>query len=226
MTAEQLAFTLPVREARGREDFFVSPANAEALAVMESWPTWPNGKLVLVGPAGSGKTHLAHVWAGMTDAAVVGARDVREDDIPGLTEHPSVVVEDADRERVSEAALFHLHNALAERNRPLLLTARKPPRDWGVSLPDLLSRMSASAVARLSAPDDDLLRAVILKQFADRQVIVSASLIDWLVARIPRSFASAKNAVEALDTVSLSTKRPVNIALARTLLDKLGDEGA
>lgn len=149
--AEQLPLNLPARTALGRGDFFVTEANALALAEIDGWRSWPAGKLVLVGPAGAGKTHLAHVWAKESGARILPASRLAEADIPALGEGP-VVVEDADRiagDRPAEEALFHLHNlALAER-QPLLITASLPPSRWPLSLPDLASRMQGSPVARL-----------------------------------------------------------------------------
>ncbi|MEM9342290.1 MAG: chromosomal replication initiator DnaA [Pseudomonadota bacterium] len=217
----QLTFDLPVREARGREDFFVAPSNATAVAALEAWQEWPLGKMVLTGPKGSGKTHLAHVWVQMTGGVLTAADAVTTEAVPALAKAGHVVAEDADRGELDERALFHLHNALAEASGALLLTARAAPRDWRLALPDLLSRVSAASVARLDAPDDTLLQAVILKQFADRQVTVTPDLIDWLLARIERSFDAASRAVEALDSAALAKGRPVTRALAREVLDSL-----
>ena len=224
--SRQLAFDLPMREARGRADFFVSPANATALAAIERWRDWPQGKLVLMGPAGSGKTHLAHVWATLTDASVVDAGDLGGADLPELAARGAVCVENADHGLSDERALFHLHNLLAEAGGALMITARTPPRDWGLSLPDLQSRLFAAPVASLAAPDDALLRAVLLKQFADRQVIVSPTLVDWLIPRIERSFEAVQDAVERLDSASLSESRPLTRALAARVLDIKGPSGA
>ena len=212
----QLTFDLPVRETRGREDFFVAPSNATAVAALDAWQDWPLGKLVLIGPEGAGKTHLSQVWMQMTGAVLIPANDLTTEGVPALGNR--VVVEDVDR-GVDEAALFHLHNALAEVGGSLLLTARTAPRDWGLGLPDLISRVSAASVARLEEPDDALLQAVILKQFADRQLTVSPELIDWLLARIERSFAAAHHAVDVLDSAALEKGRPVTRALAREILD-------
>ena len=214
----QLAFDLPVRVALGREDYFVSPANALAVAALEGWRGWPLGKMVLVGPAGAGKTHLAHVWASETDAAILPGADLAQADIAAMAGR-AVVVEDAARHTPdTEAALFHLHNHLAQSGGALLLTADRPPRDWGLTLPDLASRVQAAAVTRLPGPDDALLAAVLVKQFTDRQLAVSPTLIPYLVQRMDRSFAAARDLVAALDARALALGRPVTRALAADLL--------
>lgn len=220
--AEQLTFDLPVRAALGREDFLVSPANARAVAALEADATWPEGKILLIGPEGSGKTHLAHVWAAQGGATILAARDLAGADLP---EAAALVIEDVDAvagQDDLEAALFHLHNHMASRKGRLLLTARRAPRDWGLTLPDLASRMEATATATLLPPDDALLAAVLVKLFADRQLQVSPGLIPWLVGRMDRSFATARAIVEALDAAALATKRPITRTLASALLDSRG----
>ncbi|MFZ1348065.1 MAG: chromosomal replication initiator DnaA, partial [Tabrizicola sp.] len=166
----QLAFDLPGLQALTREHFFVAPSNALALQTVDAWRDWPGRKLLLVGPEGAGKTHLAHIWAALADAVILPAETLAGADIASLAGR-AVVVENADRIGAAEAQLFHLHN-LATTNGALLLTARTPPRDWGLTLPDLTSRMQATHLARLDAPDDALLSAVLVKLFADRQVAV------------------------------------------------------
>lgn len=218
----QLTFDLPVRPALGREDFFVSPANAHAVAALDAPAGWPQGKLLLIGPAGAGKSHLAAVWAATSGATIIAARDLSENDAPRLAATGAVVVEDA--EKVAglpelETALFHLHNVIAVAGGYLLLTAASPVKSWGLRLPDLASRMQATAIARLEAPDDTLLGAVLVKLFADRQVVVPPALIPYLVARIHRSFATARSVVAMLDARALALGRPISLALAAELLD-------
>jgi chromosomal replication initiation ATPase DnaA len=212
----QLAFDLPGREAMTREDFFVAPSNALALQAIEGWEGWPGRKLLLVGPEGAGKTHLAHVWAAMSGAVILSAVDLASADVAGLAGR-AVVVEDADRIGPAEAQLFHLHN-LVTTTGTLLLTARTPPRDWGLKLPDLISRMQATPIAQLEAADDALLSAVLVKLFADRQVTVPTNLIPYLISRMPRSVGAARALVAALDAQALAQGRPITRALAAGLI--------
>ncbi|MEF3046957.1 chromosomal replication initiator DnaA [Pseudotabrizicola sp. L79] len=217
----QLAFDLPAQEAWRREDFFVSPANAVALAAVDGWRDWPLGKLVLVGPEGSGKTHLARMWAAAVGARIVAGAELAGADIAHLAAGGPVVVEDAEAvagNRQAEEALFHLHNMVVPQ-APLLLTARQPARDWGITLPDLRSRMDAASLARLEPPDDALLAAVLVKLFGDRQVVVPAALIPWMVTRMERSLAVARRLVAALDARALAEGKPISRAMAAALLD-------
>ena len=217
----QMAFDLPARETFRREDFFASPANAAAVAALAGWRDWPGGKVVLVGPSGSGKTHLAHLWAAETGAGICAAAGLAGADLPALAETRAMVVEDAEAiagQPEAETALFHLHNLLAAEGR-LLVTADAPPRDWGLRLPDLLSRMQAAPLTRLDPPDDALLAAVLVKLFADRQIAVPPNLIPFLLGRMERSIAAARALVALLDARALALGRPVTRALAAEVLD-------
>lgn len=219
MTA-QLAFDLPAPASLRRADFFVSTANALALATLESDSGWPARKMLLIGPPGTGKTHLAHIWAARRGAQIMAAGSLGLADVDARSRQPVAVEDAADvaGDPRSETALFHLHNRLAERRLPLLLTASTPPRDWGLRLPDLLSRMQATAVTRIAAPDDALLSAVLLKLFADRQLTVAPALIPYLVARMERSLDAACDLVARLDALSLARGGPITRQLAADVL--------
>ncbi|QUS36982.1 chromosomal replication initiator DnaA [Falsirhodobacter algicola] len=220
-----MAFDLPARPALGRADLFVSPANALALAALDGWRDWPQGRMILIGPHGAGKTHLAHVWAAEADAVLVDSAALPGTDLDALAREAAVALEDADHlagDAEAEAALFHLHNLLAERRRPFLVTASAPPRDWGLDLPDAASRMQAMPTARLEPPDDPLLSAVLVKLFADRQITVAPSLVAFLVARMERDLGTARALVAALDARALAQQRPVTRQLATEVLEDNG----
>lgn len=219
--ARQLSFDLPVRTALGRDDFFVSSANATAVAMIEGWRTWPARKLVLTGPTGAGKTHLAHVWAAMSGARLIPAREVAGADIPALAGGP-VAVEDCDTiagDRAAEDALFHLHNLALAEGQSLLFTATATPSHWHLTLPDLASRMQGTPTVQIAPPDDELLMAVMMKLFSDRQLLPALPVLPYLTKRIDRSFDAARDIVERLDAAALEHRRPINTTLARDLLD-------
>ena len=220
MTARQLAFPQPRRDAQGRDDLMVTPSNARALALLEGWARWPDSRLALIGPEASGKSHLAAIWADLAGARVLAAVDLAEADAPDLARAP-IAVEDADR-GVDEAALFHLWNACARTGAPLLLTGRAAPTDWPVSLPDLRSRLTSLTPAVIEDPDDALLGVLLVKLFADRQIAVRPGLVGWLLRRIERSHRAARDAVAQLDAAALVEGRPVDERLARDVLDKPG----
>lgn len=218
---EQLIFDWPTGVALGPEDFFVSAANAQAFAMVEAPDSWPERKLCLVGPAGAGKSHLARVFAATTEAQIIPAAEIKTGPPPAS----AVVVEDM--ENLSQSAfepMFHLHNNLRSAGLPLLLTARTPPSRWPITLPDLASRMQATTLAQIDDPDDALLRAVMMKLFADRQIAPPANLLDYLAPRIERSFDAAARIVALLDAEAMRSKKPISRAMARTVLDKDADE--
>lgn len=218
---QQLIFDLAVGARLTRANFCVTPANALALAAVDAWQTWPNNKMLVVGPEGAGKSHLAQIWASDANAVLVPATQLAATDISALAAHRAVGIEDADTlagDPAAEAALFHLHNLLAT-SGSLLVTGKTPPRDWGLTLPDLASRMQATALTCLAPPDDALLTAVLAKLFADRQLAISANLIPYLVVRMDRSIAAARRLVDALDALALSQHRPITRAMAGELLE-------
>ena len=218
--ATQLGFDLPVRAALGREDFFGSPANAMAVPLLEGWQGWPGRKLLLIGPAGAGKTHLAHVWAAQSSARILPAAGLEQADIPALAQG-HVVVEDIDQiagQQGAEQALFHLHNLVIAEGHSLLLTSACAPQHLGLSLPDLQSRVQGCQSASLGAPDDRLLGAVLMKLFADRQLVPTSDTLPYLVRWMTRSFDSARQIVAEMDAQALAQGRPLNRALAREVL--------
>lgn len=221
---EQLTFDLPLRPAMGRDDFYVSTANAGAVVQIDAWRDWSTGKLVLCGDAGAGKTHLAHVWAAQAGARIVSAVSVAEN-LEELSDAPALAVEDADgicEDADAEEALFHLHNAFFHRGAPLLLTARKAPSRWGIVLPDLASRMAQAGLAQLDAPDDALLLAVMMKRAFDRQLAVTPKILAYAAPRLERSFAAADTFIARVDALALSEKRKPGMAHARRALAELG----
>jgi chromosomal replication initiation ATPase DnaA len=209
----QLPLGLGHPAALSRSDFLVGEANREAVAIVDRWPDWPAGVVAVTGPAGSGKTHLVEIWRARSGAGVVPARNVDRRDVDGLLAGP-LAVEDLDAGRIDEAALFHLINLARERRRSLVITTRTPPAALALSLPDLSSRLRAAHVVALGVPDDDLLRRVLVKLFADRQVAVDRAVIDYIVVRMERSLAAANAVVEALDRAGLAEGQGITRALA------------
>ncbi len=222
----QLKLDLPFRPALGRGDFYVSQTNALATAQIDGWRNWPGRKLVLTGPKGSGKTHLSHVWSSESGATILQAKNLPEADIPALAE-ANVCVEDVPDiagDILAEEALFHLHNLVLAQGHSLLMTAVTTPAQWGLSLPDLASRVMGTQAARLTHPDDDLLAAVLAKLFADRQIVPAPDAIPYLVRHMPRSFDMAGRLVDAIDDAALGTPKGASRMLARRILAELEPE--
>jgi chromosomal replication initiation ATPase DnaA len=219
---QQLPLDLPHRTALDRDAFLVTPANAAAVAWIDRWPGWPAPALVLQGPKASGKTHLAGVWRARAGAGIIAGADLNPEKVPALLGDGRCLVVEA-AEAAPEVPLLHLYNGLAERGLQLLLTSLEPPARWGVALADLRSRLNALPMAEILPPDDRLIRALLVKLFADRQQLaVTAALIDYIGLRIERSFAAAQRAVAAIDAASLAAGRPITIPLVQRVLQEIG----
>lgn len=219
----QLAFDWPRREALGADDFFVTPANAAAHAAVMDPDGWPDGRLAVIGPEGSGKTHLARLLRQATGAELLDALEID----PGAPPPAGAILIVEDAESLPERAeewLFHAHNHLVGPGRSgrLLLTARTPPARWTVALPDLASRLAAFPVTRIEEPDDTLLSAVLMKQFQDRQLSPSPAAMTAMLRHVERSFAAVRALVAELDATALAEGRPITSRLVHRVLDKQG----
>lgn len=196
VSPQQMVLPLRWKAAQGQKDFYVSQANQDAVHFLDSWSTWPVPAAILIGPTGSGKSHLAAIFARRANARLW---------------------DDADRTQ-SEEALFHAWNAAMEERRPLLMTARSAPADWNIALADLRSRLAATPRVQIRSPDDALLEALFLKLWRDRGVDLPPEVASYVLTRIERSFESAARAVELIDRTAMAAQRPITIPLAREAL--------
>lgn len=214
----QLALALPVEERLDLEDFLVGSSNEAAFAVVDVWPDWPEKVHVLTGPAGTGKSHLAAIWAEKAGATRITPALLHENDPEALAALPALLIEDADRAGLAENAFFHLVNAVRRTGTPVLITARTTPDLWGLRTADLLSRLRLAPHVALETPDDALLGAILVKFFLERQIVVDTALVEFLRARVERSVPAMRALVERLDNEALARGRRVNRALAAEIL--------
>ena len=223
--SRQLVLDLPLRTALGREDFLVTPSNEGAVAMIDSYPDWPHHGVVLVGDGGSGKSHLLEVWRQASGARLISADQLSSEPPDRLLETGALAIDNAPGDALDERALFHLLNLTRQTGSHVLIASVLDPAQWRVQLPDLASRLRALAVARLDPPDDALLRGVLVKHFADRQIAVEEPVISYLMLRMPRSLDAARAIVGELDALALAEKSAVTRTLAARVLQHMTEPG-
>ena len=218
----QLTFDLPHLAALGADDFLISPSNQAAADMIDAWPNWPHSSVAVVGPPRAGKTHLANVWRLKSGASRLDACALREADVAAVPASRAVLVEDLHAGIADERALFHLLNLVREHKLSMLLTSRAPPGELSADLPDLRSRLRALPVVVLAAPDETLLKAVLVKHFTDRQLVVEPHIIGYIALRMERSMEAAATIVAQIDTAAMASHRKVTRALAAEILAQTG----
>jgi chromosomal replication initiation ATPase DnaA len=220
---EQLLLQFTHDAARGRDDLLVSERLAAAVSIVDEWPAWPSPVVILAGPIGSGKSHLAHIWqerAGAQDIHPIAGSEAAVIAAAG-----PVLFEDAERRGFDETELFHVINSVRENGHNLLITSRLWPASWSVTLPDLKSRLKAATVVEIGEPDEDLLAQVIVKLFADRQLYIDEKLVAYIVARMERSLGAAQVIVDRLDRLALARGTKITRVLAAEVLSDFGNAG-
>ena len=218
MEPRQLTLELPLEPRFGAEDFLVARSNQIAYAMVERWPHWPGRVLLITGPEGAGKSHLAAIFRQRARAAALTFAELRGPAVPVLAAQPALVIEDADRGPVPETELFHLINLMQERGHFLVLTARRPPSAWGLATADLLSRLRLAMSVELALPDEALLKDVLIKLFADRQIIVEPHVVDYVALHIDRTLQAARDAAQRLDRAALAIGGRLTRQLAARVL--------
>jgi chromosomal replication initiation ATPase DnaA len=203
------------------ENFFISQSNEQAFEMIELWPNWPDPLLILIGPAGAGKSHLGAIWVAHASAAVQSASSLSAVDIGALASKGPLLIEDADAIGGGEAQLFHLVNIMRERGTALVLTAKTQPDCWNLRTADLLSRLRLAPSVAIGLPDDELMRAVLLKILIERQLVVDTSIISYIALRLERSLGAARSFVDALDREALARQTRITKAIARDVLSTM-----
>lgn len=220
----QYHLPLPQREAMGLEDFLPSSANEAAVQwlITRTPGEWPGHALILWGPEGSGKTHLLSIWS-----EKMGAKPVRPCDealalvVDGAPPAAAFIFDDADQiagDAEAEEWLQHFYNATKAANLPLLMAASKAPAAWGLRLRDIETRLKSCPAVELLAPDDELMRGLLMKLFADRQLMVDPGVVDYLAARLERTGTALQSAVAQLDEAALETGRKISVPFVQKTL--------
>jgi chromosomal replication initiation ATPase DnaA len=220
--SDQLTLKFPPRQRYIAADFLHAPCNAAALTWLARTSDWPNQRLAVWGEAGNGKTHLIHIWAERVGAVLLDGPSLHG--LPDLPSCGGIAVDEADA-TVHEAAMLHLLNAAREAGLPVLMAGRVPPSRWQTRLPDLASRLRAVSAVEIGAPDDELLRALLIRLINERQLLVSEVVHEWLLRRLPRTPGALRDAVARLDEVALAGGSAITRTLAASALaDMIGSD--
>lgn len=218
--ADQLFLKFDHRPSLGGHDFLVTETNRRAIEWLDRWPDWPTPALVIYGPSGCGKSHLAHVFAARSSAKLIAGRALSvSDPVTAVAGQPVSIIDDADK-ITDETLLLHLYNAAVAADIRIFMTAETPPARWQINLPDLASRLRSASVEGIGLPDDELICAVLAKQFSDRQLRVDRAVIDYVLPRMERSLDAVRRLVDEIDQKSLSAKRNVTLPLVRELIEE------
>jgi chromosomal replication initiation ATPase DnaA len=221
---EQLPLAFLHDAATGRDDLLISERLAAAVSIVDAWPQWPSPVVILAGPVGSGKSHLASIWKDHSGAASIAAKAGSDAELVAAS--GPVLIEDVDRTGFDDNTLFHIINSVRENGHSLLMTSRLWPMSWPVELPDLRSRLKAATVVEIGEPDEALLSQVIVKLFADRQLYIDDKLVLYIVNRMERSLNAAQTIVDRLDRLALSRGTKINRSLAAEVLNELGNSAS
>ncbi|HUZ91725.1 MAG TPA: DnaA/Hda family protein [Methylocella sp.] len=221
--SSQLTLELAPEPGFERENFVVSESNEQAYAMIELWPGWPDPMLLILGPSGSGKSHLGAIWASIAKANVQSAASLAEANVEALAAAGPLLLEDAHAIGKAEAQLFHLVNLMRERGTALAITAMAPPDAWGLRTADLLSRLRLAPTVTIGPPDDALMCAVLVKLLIDRQLVIDTSVVGYIALRLERSLGAARSFIDALDREALARQRRISRAIAADVLRSLDD---
>lgn len=216
---EQLPLAFGHEARSTRDDLLVGRPLDAAVSMIDRWPDWPSPVVVLAGPPGSGKSHLANIWREEAGAEIINPR--ADSNASAIAADRPVLFEDADRISFDDAELFHTINAVRQNGTSLLMTARSWPTLWPVELPDLKSRLKAATMVEIGEPDDELLAQVLVKLFADRQLFADDKLVSYIAARMERSMAAASQIVDSLDRLALARGTKINRNLAAEVLGEM-----
>lgn len=221
-TNRQMPLEFPVRTALGVDDFMIAACNEEAVAWLDQWPDWKMPALCLFGPAGSGKTHLLHIWADVSGAKIIEGSDLTTSSVPDLLETgQGLAIDNADK--CPSDSLFHLYNLAKETNKKLFLASKEAPAHWEIELKDLASRLRACPSISLRYPDEDMMAGLMMKQFMDRNLQLSPEILTYVLPRLERSFEAVRQFVTLMDLESLAERRKLTVPFASRILDQMNE---
>ena len=214
---QQLILDLRSIPSMGRNDYFVSDVNKEAVKWLDAWPNWATFGFIVCGPFGSGKSHLAQVLKALSHGDIIESKDISDENIDQLSEKKCLIIENIELLR-SETLLFHLYNMLLENKNNLMLTSKLTMSQIRFELPDLKSRLLSMPQVNIGFPDDRLLKNLLIKQFLDKGILVEMDVIEYLIKRIDRSFEAISKLVSKIDFQSLEKAKKITIPFIKNTI--------
>jgi len=215
--SDQLILKFPEHRAYKKEDFYVSPSNQEAYDFITNWPKWIKRIVNIFGPSGSGKSHLSSILKTKTKCLEILANELNENIIFEFKTKEVLIIENFN-EKIPEELLFSLWNIALQDNKYFLINSIKPISFYKFKLPDLTSRVKSSLNIGIKLPSDDLISAIIAKNFSDKQIMVEEKHIDYIIKRIDRSYEKISQFILTLDRYSLKKGSPFGLKLIKEVL--------
>jgi len=215
--SDQLILKFPEHRAYKKEDFYVSPSNQEAYDFINNWPKWIKRIVNIFGPPGSGKSHLSSILKTKTKCLEILANELNENIIFEFKTKEVLIIENFN-EKIPEELLFSLWNIALQDNKYFLINSIKPISSFKFKLPDLTSRVKSSLNIGIKLPSDDLISAIIAKNFSDKQIMVEEKHIDYIIKRIDRSYEKISQFILTLDRYSLKKGSPFGLKLIKEVL--------
>ena len=214
---DQLILKFPTHHAYKKEDFYVSSGNQEAYDFINSWPKWIKRIVNIFGPPGSGKSHLASILENKTPCLQINSNELNEETFLQFKTKEALIIENLD-DKISEELLFSLWNVALQDNKYLLITSRKKISSYKFKLRDLISRANSSLIIGINLPSDDLISAILAKNFSDKQIKIDKKHIDYIIKRIDRSYEKISQFILTLDKYSLKKGSPFGLKMIKEVL--------
>ena len=199
------------------DDFFVSKSNYFAFQLIEKWPHWEKNILNIYGEKSSGKSHLANIFYNKNKGKKINENQLNNETLKEFKLYENIILDDF-KNQTEEKLLYSLFNLIDHDNKYLLINSLTPISEMNFQLNDLKSRSKNCLFAKIESPDDELMFAIILKSFSDRQITIDKKLIEFIIKRIDRSYGKISDFIYKIDELTLKKKKPIDFKTIKEIL--------